>query len=484
MRGALLRSGKIEDLDALGEAGTPVHRMALQLREAVRRKGPDLAEHLAIPQINQAGDNIDWYAPKSGPVIPWSASTEEERIPARAQMEALKAGLNAISTRLLDANADTPDSDTALFAKLLNRAPYFPDESYVYLVDGTPVVTFWGFDHVGSDRRRNPLLCLYSPPPTPVTPQQPSTPLPPATPAVLAEPVVAATRPWWKRWWWLILLPLLLLLLLGLRGCTPGSPGWPSWMPFGVSAPDLTPPQLPALDAPSLGSGPAVAGHRSLPGDGLIGGNTGIGLPASTSDVAPDAGLTDAATDPTLPDTDPAIAPTQPDPDAEPADAPADTDTQMPPALDPAEESATEPASASPSLLDPNVDPAVGQANALTVPPNLPNGPADFLNGHWRAGAGIQDAQTGKPLRLEYQFQDGQGQVTVTRGQATCQGPVGAAMQGGALQITPQGQASCSDGGQYELPQIQCTPGATTSADCAGNYGDMRFPLSMRQAVN
>ncbi|MGB3425355.1 SrfA family protein, partial [Castellaniella sp.] len=126
--------------------------------------------------------------------------------------------------------------------------------------------------------------------------------------------------------------------------------------------------------------------------------------------------------------------------------------------------------------------PPPAQPDALSLPPNLANGPADFLNGQWRAGAGIQDAQTGKPLRLEYQFKDGKGQVTVTRGNATCQGPVSAAMEGGALHITPNGQAQCSDGGQYELPRIQCKPGATTSADCAGHYRDMRFPLSMRQS--
>ncbi|WP_416233229.1 SrfA family protein [Castellaniella sp.] len=477
MRGALLRSEQIENLDALGEVGTPVYRVAIQLRDAVRRKSPDLVAHLAIPQINQAGDRIDWYAPTPGPVIPWSASTEDERIPARTQMEALMAGLRTVSARLLASNTETPDSDATLFAKLLNRVPYFPDESYIYLVDGLPVVTFWGFDHIESDRKRNPLLCLYPPPPAPVPAAPPLVAPPLMTPspeAPLATTVVVADSPWWRLWWWLLLLPLLLVLLLGLRACTPtgflpslGSSGWPSWLPFTTPTHRLPTTQAPVSNATGVSDPNLLLPNRVLP-------------PLSDthpSNLAPSQPPPDVAVpDTTLPaqDVNPPPLPdtttddTSPDPLANKPQAPEDDAVLLPPPLDAAAPLAT----GTPPL------------DALSLPPNLSNGPANFLNGRWRAGAGIQDTQTGKPLRLEYQFQDGQGQVTVTRGNASCQGPVSAAMQSGALQITPDGQAHCSDGGQYELPEILCKPGATTSADCTGNYGNMQFPLNMRQAKN
>ena len=70
MRGALLRSGKSETFTALGETGQPVYRAALQLREAIRRHDPGLVEHLAIPQSDELGNQIDWYSGIAGDVIP------------------------------------------------------------------------------------------------------------------------------------------------------------------------------------------------------------------------------------------------------------------------------------------------------------------------------------------------------------------------------------------------------------------------------
>ncbi|CAM5191638.1 hypothetical protein CDEN61S_02020 [Castellaniella denitrificans] len=465
MRGALLRSGKIEDYDALGEAGTPVHRMALQLREAARRKGPDLVDHLAIPQINQAGDSIDWYAPKSGPVIPWSAATEEERIPARAQMEALKAGLQAVSAKLLASNTDTPDSDTALFAKLLNRVSYFPDESYVYLVDGSPVVTFWGFDHIGSDRKRNPLLCLYAPPSSPVAQEDH------AADRARGHPDRAASRrngrqPLVEALVVAAVAALAAAVVAGTQGLrarrTPPDAGRPR-LAFMAAIRGVAPAlHAPGFDVSSGAPGASLSLHEA-PAPAMP--DQTVAPPLSQDTAVPNPDQGQAAQDPDAAST------AQTEPAETIPEPPGNTDTPAEPATPLSIETVDTPAATPPA-----------PPGALSLPPDLPNGPADFLNGHWRAGAGIQDAQTGKPLRLEYQFEDGKGQATVTRDNAFCQGPVSAAVQAGALQIIPDGQARCSDGGQYELPEIQCKPGATTTADCAGHYGDMRFPLSMRQA--
>ena len=220
MRGALLRSGKSGSFIALGETGQPVYRAALQLREAIRRKNPELVDHLAIPQSDELGNQIDWYSGLDGDVIPWSSATEEERAPARLQLEALKTALEELSQRFLDTESgEQQQGDKAVFGKLLKRVIHIPDENFVYLVQGKPVLTFWGFEHAGTDLNRDPLHCLYQVPPAFTLP-------PEVEPAPVVAPVVpVVARPWWRRWWWwLLLLPLLLLLLwllLGLRGCVP-----------------------------------------------------------------------------------------------------------------------------------------------------------------------------------------------------------------------------------------------------------------------
>lgn len=109
-------------------------------------------------------------------------------------------------------------------------------------------------------------------------------------------------------------------------------------------------------------------------------------------------------------------------------------------------------------------------------------GNVDFLNGKWNAGAGIQDKTTGKPLRLNYEFEKGKGKVRVERGDGVqCVGDVNAAMRGGSLSIANTGIANCSDGSFYQLPSVNCKPDVAGSADCEGEYGSgQRFPMSMK----
>lgn len=478
MRGVLLRSGKSEDFTALGETGQPVYRAALQLREAIRRKNPDqpeLVEHLAIPQTDERGSTIDWYSDRPGDVIPWSSATEEERAPARAQLEVLQRKIDELSNDLLGLDADgqpLPGSkpgaqgDRTVFGKLLTCVVPFPDENFVYLVDGRPVLTFWGFVHAGAERSRQPLHCLY-----------PSTakvaePAPPAPVAPLAAPAAApllsqATKPsWWRRWWWLLplLLLLLLLLLFGLRGCLPNAalPGLPGM-------PQV---EVPSMNVPSLNGQPGVTlpGGAALPGSGLnVSGNT-AGMPntAPGSVAAPaneDAGTGSAANTAPEPTTAPPVAP-----DEAPASA-----AQTPPA------NAGAPANA-PSTQPPALAEGTQPSPLLSIPADAADGTANFLNGDW-SGAGIQEVGTGKPLRLKYDFQDGKGNATVSRSDGVrCSAPVVAAMNGGNLSINSDGQAACADGSSYDLPQVNCKPGAQHIADCSGSYGTEAFPMLMKQA--
>ncbi|WP_374289521.1 SrfA family protein [Pseudomonas fluvialis] len=447
--GALLRSGKSQSFTALGETGRPVYRAALQLREAIRRKGEHFAEHLAIPQSDELGDQIDWYSKLPGDVVPWGSATEEEKAPARAQLEALKNFLLELGSQYL--NADIPGStgDRMIFGKLLAHVIRFPDENFVYLVNGKPVLTFWGFQHTNADRNLEPLHCLY-PSAAASSPAFPSTATPPGlAPAAahFAESVVPS-RPWWRRLWWLLpllLLPLLLLLLL--RACTPdvNLPGWPS-------LPEQSGFSLPGTELP----GSAKGGGLNMDGEPLSSGAEG--------GPGPGSGL----------EQSPAEEPPTEEPQAEEAD-PQTSPQEHPAESEPAEEPA--------ATAEPPAPPQLPSEQPLSIPEEAANGSTEFLNGDWRAGAGIQDRRTGKPLRLEYRFNDGKGEVTVRRPDGvTCSGPVAAAMNDGRLGIDSQGQAACADGSNYDMPQVTCAQGAQSIADCTGSYGNERFPMSMRRA--
>ncbi|WP_223434003.1 MULTISPECIES: SrfA family protein [unclassified Pseudomonas] len=461
MRGALLRSGKSGSFTALGETGQPVYRAALQLREAIRRKNPEMVDHLAIPQSDELGNQIDWYSGLDGDVIPWSSATEEERVPARRQLEALKTALEELSQRFLGTESgEQQQGDKAVFGKLLKRVIHFPDENFVYLVQGKPVLTFWGFEHAGTGNR-DPLHCLYQAPPAFTLP-----PVVEAAPVVapVAAPVVpVVARPWWRRWWWLLLLPFLLLLLwllLGLRGC----------VPIPLVAVDLLPegivPVEKQLEEPQLTGNATTLNGVPVTGT-VVGSTTGTGTGTAVTETqgveAPAVEGNEA--------------------DAAPADLAKD------PAKDPAAESPATPPenkTAPPDITSPEAEKsaAAKPGPPLSIPPDAADGAAKFLDGQFRAGAGIQDRRTGKPLRLEYQLKDGKGEVTVHQADGTkCTGPVSATMKGGSLAIDSQGQAVCGDGSTYDMPKVNCRKGATTVADCTGGYGKEQFPMSMRHVA-
>ena len=123
----------------------------------------------------------------------------------------------------------------------------------------------------------------------------------------------------------------------------------------------------------------------------------------------------------------------------------------------------------------------------MTLPASsLAQGNTRFLDGNWHAGAGIQDQRTGKPLSLSYQINDGKGEVQMIRGDGvTCRGAVNAAIQSGHLAINNQGEAQCSDGSRYQMPEILCAPGAQNIADCKGRYdAKTLFPISMKQEAS
>ncbi|WP_407302193.1 SrfA family protein [Klebsiella quasipneumoniae] len=189
IQGPLLRTGNNSSFKALGETGYPVFKMAFQLREAIYRldAGRDLARHLAIPQNDQGGDRTDWYSSFPGDVIPWSGASEAERESARQQFNAFRMAVQSLSEQLLNAEQSGTGGDRRVFAQLLKSVTHFPDYEFVYLVNGTLVITFWGFVHPEGEQRHPmhwlssssvPAAALAAVPPQASATEKPSNPLP------------------------------------------------------------------------------------------------------------------------------------------------------------------------------------------------------------------------------------------------------------------------------------------------------------------
>lgn len=199
--GPKLAGGSLADYRALGAIGAPVYASAHALRATIRRRlGAAYADLLAVPQANDSGTRVAWYAPGSGTVIPWSAAGPDERSSARAVLDDARAAFG----RLAGAMAGETDAERRTFSLLLPLALETPDESSVFLVNGRPVLTFWGFAPLAPSRPA-PVLVEGPPPPTPR----------------LAS-VAAPKR--WSRWAALLLVPLLLVGLVAL---------YVLWDPFG-----------------------------------------------------------------------------------------------------------------------------------------------------------------------------------------------------------------------------------------------------------
>ncbi|QHA89492.1 SrfA family protein [Serratia rhizosphaerae] len=239
-----LRSGSLDKLVALGENGQPIYAQAQSVREALRLKHqPAIADCLAIPQLNAQQDRIDWYAPFSGEIRPWAVADDNERRAALAQLDACLTEVEALSRQAIAA----PQAALQRFGALLRYLLRFPDMQHVYLVDGKPVLTFWGFSHAGQNGGDDPFAFLRAgePPPAPAVATALSTP----SEAPDLPPPPRAGRPRW-------LLPVIVVLM------TLAALGW-QWRQSHDAAPQAAAPE-PVLPMPPAAP-PAIKPIPPLP---------------------------------------------------------------------------------------------------------------------------------------------------------------------------------------------------------------------------
>ncbi|EMN5247208.1 ssrAB-activated protein [Enterobacter roggenkampii] len=447
MAKTLLRSGNLDDFQAVGGGGQAVFESALQIREALRlRKQQAIVDCLAIPQVNDSGDRVDWYSPVEGSVISWKAADEDDRYRALRYLENTLASVESLSKKCLQ----SPKTAQQLFGSLLSKAFQFPGENFLFLVDGKPVISFWGFVNLNENARDDVLDCLREsliPEPAPVViddPEPEPEPEPVMTFEHADEPLVA-----------------------------------PSTV-VRITPEELYEPEpAPVVAQPVQEPVPAnIVKKRRVPL---------WALPVAAVIVAAVAA--------------PLLWPKQA-PSAEPAPAPAPEPVEIAPkpikAVEPlamklplhqAEVVASKEKEAAPAEAAPQPAPVVIVAipkDAMVMEANqVKAGSTRFLNGTWRAILDVKDPVTGKPPSLRYQIQNNKGFARVVHGDnIVCRAEVFSGLHSnGELMIKSRGTARCTDGSRYPMPEIACKAGTSDIAECRARYdANTVVPLTFKKA--
>lgn len=442
MAKTLLRSGNLDDFQAVGGGGQAVFESALQIREALRlRKQHAIVDCLAIPQVNDGGDRVDWYSPVDGTVSSWKAAEEDERYRALRYLENTLASVESLSKKCLQ----SPKTAQQLFGSLLSKTFQFPGENFLYLVDGKPVICFWGFVNLNENARDDVLDCLREsliPEPAPVVIDDPE-PEPEPTPVITFE---QADEP--------LVTPATSVRITEDALYEPE--------PLRVIVPPVAEEPVPEI----------VPKKRRVPL---------WSLPVAAVIVAAIA--------------TPLLWPKQA-PSAEPVAVPAAPVAIAPKPIKPVEQLAMNLPLHQAEVLEPKVQAPVAKPepvviaaipkDAMVMEANqVKAGSTRFLNGTWRALLDVKDPVTGKPPSLRYQIQNNKGTARVVHGDnIVCRVEVFSGLHSnGELLIKTRGNARCTDGSRYPMPEVACKAGTSDVAECRARYdANTVVPLTFKKA--
>jgi hypothetical protein len=477
MAGPLLRSEPLQRYRALGMAGDPVWRAAGQLRAAIaQRLSREHADLLAIPEVEPSGRRIDWYAPFDGEPRRLADLGEAERAEVLTKVQRLHADMANLATSM---EATERSSAERNFARLLRYALTAPGEETLHVVDGRPVMTFWGF----SADAALPGVFIASPPrpPMPVTPPIPQAVMASA-PAVAAMAMPGTRSAWWQ---WLLLAFLLLLLLAGLAWLV--RPYLPHLEPrLEAEARDRAlamsvrqPAELQRARVDTLAQdnerlrielahltdelarrGGDCAAGIVVPGGVVVGSVDGKPIERG---AAPDANA---------PGLNIANKADEKGPNKGPADKDANKDQGKGP--DPQQRQAADKQMADKQMADKDKNPP----KPMVVPPEAKQKQdVGFLKGDWRSRTGLATATGEKDLRPSYTLDDkGRGKVSfVQHNGTTCEAPAEARWDGGKLVIEEKANPKCADGRTYARNVVNCEVDKDGVAQCKGSQpGDQR----------
>lgn len=432
MAKTLLRSGNLDDYQAVGGGGQAVFDSALQIRETLRlRKQQAMVDCLAIPQINDNGDRVDWYSPVEGKAVAWKTADEEARFRALRYLGSTLENAAALSRKSLQSGK----TSLQLFGSLLEKAIQFPGENHVFLVDGKPVITFWGFVNLNENPRDDVLDCLRLadiPPVVTVTEPDPKEETSPEITFTEADA------------------PLLTPIV------EPPKPVEPEPQPLVmINEPEVTPPPVqvkPARRLPLWSLPVAAVIIAAIVGPLLWKQHAVIPTPSVAPIAVAKADMTP------LPELTSAL---------------------------PLHRAEVIPAA---KKEKPGAGPVVIAAipkDALVMDASqMKAGTTRFLNGNWRVIVDVKDPVSGKAPSLRYQIQTNKGTARVVHGDnIVCRAEIFSGLhQSGELMIKSRGNARCTDGSRYPMPEITCKAGTNDVAACTARYDDhAEIPLTIKK---
>lgn len=444
MAKTFLRSGNLDTVLALGENGQPVWTSALQIRETLRlRRQTTLANCLAIPQVNERGDRLDWYAPFNGKVKSWLGASDHERRQALELLTLNQQDLQALSLRARDAE----NPAMRLFGALLSKTLQFPDQQYVYLVDGKPVITFWGFVDPQARSRDDALACLRDSLEDELPPLLPEPPAPaPLVVAPVIAPLIevppAAAEP---------------LIAPEPEVEEPAVEVIPEPAPEPVPEP-VTPPRRAFAVRPLM---------LLLPVAALVAAGVAFWLHSAPQPAAI------SVADVPVPVSKPSAVMVKAEKLAATLPQTAATVIAAAPVAAPV---------APPEVVAEHTEPAKADDLVMTTE-DARVGSVKFINGTWRVTLRQTNLPTGKPPSLRYQIRNGKGTATITQGDnIRCKADVTAAMTtAGSMEVRSRYTATCSDKSRYRMPELVCKAGDGI-ASCTAQYGaDQVFPLTIKR---
>lgn len=235
MDGQRIATTTTAGLRPLGASGQRSHALLVDtLRRHLSQAHADL---FAEPVPTPDGAQIDWYAAIEGAAARFERADPASRELARAELGRLVADIEQLADRL----ERSPAAEDQQRAAALRHALRYPDDSFLWVVDGHPVVTAWAHVHEDVGRPAASLSAWVrraAPRPGPVpaavvtpAPVPGPAPLPggAATTTVISAPALLVEErrsPWLGLLLWLLLLLLLLAIALKLLpACGVGFPG-------------------------------------------------------------------------------------------------------------------------------------------------------------------------------------------------------------------------------------------------------------------
>lgn len=444
MAKTFLRSGNLDTVLALGENGQPVWTSALQIRETLRlRRQTTLANCLAIPQVNERGDRLDWYAPFTGKVKSWLGASDHERRQALELLTLNQQDLQALSLRARDAE----NPAMRLFGALLSKTLQFPDQQYVYLVDGKPVITFWGFVDPQARSRDDALACLRDSLEDALPPLLPE---PPAPAPLVVAPVIA---------------PLIEVPPAAAQPVIEPEPE--AEEPAVEVIAEAAPEPLPEPVAPPRRAFAVRPLMLLLPVAALVAAGVAYWLHSAPQPAAI------SVADVPVPVSKPPAVMVKAEKLATTLPQTAATVVAAAPVATPV---------APPEVVAEHTEPAKADDLVMTTE-DARVGSVKFINGTWRVTLRQTNLPTGKPPSLRYQIRNGKGTATITQGDnIRCKADVTAAMtSAGSMEVRSRYTATCSDKSRYRMPELVCKAGDGI-ASCTAQYGaDQVFPLTIKR---